>query len=130
VKPDEILQALRNFTERERIESCRLRRCKTCLRLRADCEYVLDLKNARSPNPPPKTFLRRFAKTFWAFSRPDKSVLRKASWISCCPSAWRVDAARTEAAVPARSPDALWRSDANPKNHVAQVKKYLRDTNI
>jgi hypothetical protein len=24
-------------------------------------------------------------------------------------------------------PDALWRADANPKNHVAQVKKYLRD---
>ncbi len=24
-------------------------------------------------------------------------------------------------------PDALWRSDANPKHHVAQIKKYLRD---
>jgi hypothetical protein len=24
-------------------------------------------------------------------------------------------------------PDALWRADANPKHHVAQVKKYLRD---
>ena len=24
-------------------------------------------------------------------------------------------------------PDALWRNDANPKHHVAQVKKYLRD---
>ena len=24
-------------------------------------------------------------------------------------------------------PDALWRGDANPKHHAAQVKKYLRD---
>ena len=62
------------------------------------------------------------------FSRRARSASWKASWISCCRK-------QREKLVPLElkplfqrdGTEAVWSKDANPKHHVAQVKKYLRD---
>ena len=125
----EILEALREFTSRE---------CVDFLPLAPDprplsayqpiCKYLLDLKNGSKPESAAEDLFTALWKDVQG-SQPTRQVGVMEGFVDfMLPE-------RMGSPLPLElkplfqrdGPDALWRRDANPKNHVVQVKKYLRD---
>ena len=126
----EILDALHELTVRERVDFLPLAPDQRPLSPYAPiAKYLLDLKNGSKPETAAEDLFTALCKDVLGF-QPTRQVgvMRRVAWISCCPSAW-ASRCRWNSnpffSATARMPSGA--ADANPKNHVAQVKKYLRD---
>jgi hypothetical protein len=129
VKPDDILIALQSLTECERIEFLPLAPDMRKPSAYAPIEkYLLDLKNNTKPESAAEDLFTALCKDVLGF-QPTRQVGVMEGFVDfVLPEA-------TGQLVPLElkplfqrdGTDAVWRNDANPKNHVAQVKKYLRD---
>lgn len=129
MKPEDILDALAQFTERERFEFLPLapesRPISTYAPLH---KYALDLKNGAKPESAAEDLFTALCKDMLGFEPTRQVGVREGFVDFMLPE-------RMGNPLPLElkplflrdGPDALRRSDANPKNHVAQVKKYLRD---
>ncbi|HEY1719494.1 MAG TPA: hypothetical protein VGH42_14535, partial [Verrucomicrobiae bacterium] len=129
MKPDDILIALKNLTECERIEFLPLAPDIRKPSAYAPIEkYLLDLKNKTKPESAAEDLFTALCKDVLGF-QPTRQVGVMEGFVDfVLPEA-------TGQLVPLElkplfqrdGMDAVWRDDAKPKNHVAQVKKYLRD---
>jgi len=129
VKPDEILQSLRDFTERERIEfPPRTRDAEPISDYEPIHKYALDLKNGAKPETAAEDLFTALCKDVLGF-QPTRQVGVAEGFVDFMLPERMGEPMQLELKplFLRDGPDALWRSDANPKNHVAQVKKYLRD---
>ncbi|PYK58600.1 MAG: hypothetical protein DME21_15355, partial [Verrucomicrobia bacterium] len=129
VKPDEILESLRDFTERERIEfPPRAPDAKPVSDYEPIHKYALDLKNGAKPETAAEDLFTALCKDVLGF-QPTRQVGVAEGFVDFMLPERMGEPMQLELKplFLRDGPDALWRSDANPKNHVAQVKKYLRD---
>jgi N-6 DNA Methylase len=129
LKPDDILIALKNFTNCERIEFLPLtpeaRRTSSYAPIE---KYLLDLKNGTKPESAAEDLFTALCKDVLGF-QPTRQVGSGEGWVDF------VLPERTGELVPLELKplfqrdglDAVWSRDANPEHHVTQVKKYLRD---
>jgi len=125
----EILAALREFTSRERIEF---------LPFAPDSQpvsdyppihkYVLDLKNGAKPESAAEELFTALCKDVLTM-QPTRQVGSREGWVDFILPEPKGEPLPLELKPLFKrdGPDALWRSDTNPKHHTAQVKKYLRD---
>jgi len=125
----EILDALREFTSRERVEF---------LPPAPDAEpvsdyapiqkYVLDLKNAAKPETAAEELFTALCKDVLDF-QPTRQVGSREGWLDFMLPEPMGEPLPLELKplFQRDGPDALRRHDANPKQHAAQIKKYLRD---
>jgi hypothetical protein len=129
VKPDDILIALQALTESERIEFLPLAPDTRKPSPYAPIEkYLLDLKNGAKPESAAEDLFTALCNDVLGFL-PTRQVGVMEGFVDF------VLPEKTGELVPLElkplfqrdGTDAVWRYDANPKNHVAQVKKYLRD---
>lgn len=121
----EILDALREFTARERIDFLPLAvEAKPISSYAAIQKYVLDLKNMVKPETAAEDLFTELCKDELG-SQPTRQVGSGEGWVDfMLPE-------RLGEPLPLElkplfqrdGPDALWRGDANPKQHVAQVRK-------
>ena len=129
MKPDDILIALQELTQREGIEFLPLAPETGPLSPYAPIvKYLLDLKNGSKPETAAEDLFTELCKDILGF-QPTRQVGSGEGWVDfMLPEA-------TGQHVPLElkplfqrdGKGGIWRSDANPKNHVGQVKKYLRD---
>jgi hypothetical protein len=129
VKPDDILVAIQELTQREHIEFSPAASDPRPLSAYQPIEkYLLDLKNGSKPESAAEDLFTALCKDVLGF-QPTRQVGVMEGYVDfMLPE-------RLGEPLPLElkplfqrdGPDALWRADANPKNHVAQVKKYLRD---
>jgi hypothetical protein len=129
VKPDDILIALQDLTQRERVEFLPLAPDSRKPSPYAPIEkYLLDLKNGAKPETAAEDLFSALCKDVLGF-QPTRQVGVAEGFVDfMLPE-------RMGEPIPLElkplfqrdGPDSLWRSDANPKQHVVQVKKYLRD---
>jgi hypothetical protein len=129
VKPDDILIALQDLTERERIEflppAPDTRKPSPCAPIE---KYLLDLKNGAKPESAAEDLFTALCKDVLGFEPTRQVGVREGFVDFILPEP-------TGETVPLElkplfkrdGPDALWRQDANPEHHVTQVKKYLTD---
>jgi N-6 DNA Methylase len=126
---NEILDALREFTSRERVDFLPLAPDPAPLSPYAPIEkYVLDLKNGAKPESAAEDLFTALCKDVLGF-QPTRQVGVAEGYVD-----FMLPERMGEPMQLELKPlflrdglDALWRRDANPKKHVAQVKKYLRD---
>jgi hypothetical protein len=129
VKPDDILIALQDLTGREHIDFLPLAPDPRQPSPYPPIEkYLLDLKNGAKPESAAEDLFTALCNDALGF-QPTRQVGVMEGFVDfILPEA-------TGQLVPLElkplfqrdGTDAVWRHDANPKNHVAQVKKYLRD---
>jgi len=88
VKPDEILEALRDFTERTHRIPAACARCKNLFSGYAPiAKYVLDLKNGAKPESAAEDLLRALQRRSGLSA--DRTIgVAEGVVVSCCPSAW------------------------------------------
>jgi hypothetical protein len=126
---NEILDALREFTSRERVDFLPLAPDPAPLSPYAPIEkYVLDLKNGAKPESAAEDLFTALCKDVLGF-QPTRQVGVAEGYVDFMLPERMGEPMQLELKplFLRDGPDALWRRDANPKNHVAQVKKYLRD---
>ena len=125
----EILDALREFTSRERIELLpRAPDAKPVSDYAPIQKYVLDLKNVVKPETAAEDLFTALCKDVLNF-QPTRQVGSGEGWVDFMlpePMGQPMPL-ELKPLFQRDGPDALWRGGANPKQHVAQVKKYLRD---
>ena len=125
----DILDALREFTSRERIEflppAPEERTVSDYAPIR---KYVLDLKNAVKPETAAEDLFTELCKDVLGF-QPTRQVGLREGWVDFMLPEPKGEPIPLELKplFQRDGPDALWRNDANPKHHATQVKKYLRD---
>jgi hypothetical protein len=129
VNPTEILAALREFTSRERLDflppAPDLRPLSPYPPIG---KYLLDLKQGAKPETAAEDLFTALCKDVLGFEPTRQVGLREGFVDFMLPEPMGEPLPLELKPLFQRDgPDALWRSDANPKNHVAQVKKYLRD---
>ena len=125
----EILDALREFTARERIEFLPpALEAKPISDYTPIQKYVLDLKNVVKPETAAEDLFTALCNDVLGF-QPTRQVGSGEGWVDFMLPEPMGEPLPLELKplFQRDGPDALWRSDANPKQHVAQVKKYLRD---
>ncbi len=125
----EILEALRELVARERIEFLPLAPDAKPISLYAPIQkYVLDLKNRAKHETAAEDLFTALCKDVLGF-QPTRQVGIVEGWVDFMLLKRKGDPLPLELKplFQRDGPDAFWRSDANPKQHVAQVKKYLRD---
>ena len=125
----EILDALREFTSRERIEFLPpALEAKPISDYTPIQKYVLDLKNVVKPETAAEDLFTALCNDVLGF-QPTRQVGSGEGWVDFMLPEPMGEPLPLELKplFQRDGPDALWRSDANPKQHVAQVKKYLRD---
>jgi len=129
VKPDDILQALRDFTGRERIEFLpRAPEARPVSGYAPIHKYALDLKNGAKPESAAEDLFTALCKDVLGFQPTGQVGVAEGVVDFMLPERMGEPMQLELKPLFLRDgPNALWRSDANPKNHVAQVKKYLRD---
>ncbi len=129
MKPDDILIALQDLTRCERIEFLPLAPDTRKPSPYAPIEkYLLDLKNNTKPESAAEDLFTALCKDVLGF-QPTRQVGSGEGWVDF------VLPEKTGELVPLElkplfqrdGTEAVWSKDANPKHHVAQVKKYLRD---
>jgi len=129
VKPDEILVALQDLTQRERIEFLPLAPDPRPLSPYPPIQkYLLDLKNGSKPETAAEDLFTALCKDLLGF-QPTRQVGVAEGFVDFMlpdPMGQPVPL-ELKPLFKRDSPDALWRDDANPKSHAAQVQKYLRD---
>jgi hypothetical protein len=125
----EIVEALREFVARERIELLPLAlESGPISSYRPIQKYVLDLKNVTKPETAAEDLFTALCKDVLGF-QPTRQVGTGEGWVDFMLPERKGEPLPLELKplFQRDGPDALWRGDANPKQHVAQVKKYLRD---
>jgi hypothetical protein len=125
----EILNALREFTSRERIEFLPQAPDSGPISDYAPIQkYVVDLKNVVKPETAAEDLFTALCQDILGF-QPTRQVGSREGWVDFMLPEPRGEPLPLELKplFQRDGPDALWRRDANPKHHVAQVKKYLRD---
>jgi hypothetical protein len=125
----EILDALREFTAREAISFLPLPSDSNLLSPYPPiAKYVLDLKNGAKPESAAEDLFTALCKEVLGF-QPTRQVGVGEGYVDFMLPERMGEPMQLELKplFLRDGPDALWRSDANPKNHVGQVKKYLRD---
>ena len=125
----EILEALRELIARERIEFLPLAPDAQPISPYAPIQkYVLDLKNGAKPESAAEDLFTALCKDILGFE-PTRQVGIREGWVDFILPERKGDPLPLELKplFQRDGPDALRRSDANPKHHVTQVKKYLRD---
>ncbi len=125
----EILDALREFTSRERVSFLPPAPDPAGLSPYAPIvKYVLDLKNGAKPETAAEDLFTALCKDVLGF-QPTRQVGVAEGYVDFMLPERMGDPMQLELKplFLRDGPDALWRSDANPKQHAAQVKKYLRD---
>jgi hypothetical protein len=125
----EILIALREFTSRERIEFLPLASDSRPVSDYAPIQkYVLDLKNVVKPETAAEDLFTALCKDVLDI-HPTRQVGSREGWVDFMLPEPKGDPIPLELKplFQRDGPDALWRNDANPRHHLAQVKKYLRD---
>lgn len=129
MKPQDILDALVQYTERERFEFLPLAPESNPVPSYPPLhKYALDLKKGAKPETAAEDLFTALCKDVLGFEPTRQVGLREGFVDFMLPE-------RLGNPLPLElkplflrdGPDALRRSDANPRNHVAQVKKYLRD---
>ena len=129
VKPDDILVAIQELTQREHIEFSPPASDPRPLSVYQPIEkYLLDLKNGSKPESAAEDLFTALCKDVLGF-QPTRQVGVMEGYVDFMLSERLGEPLPLELKplFQRDGPDALWRADANPKNHVAQVKKYLRD---
>jgi hypothetical protein len=125
----EILHALSEFTSRERIEFLPLAPDERPISDYAPIQkYVRDLKNVVKPETAAEDLFTELCQDVLRI-QPTRQVGRREGWVDFMLPEPKGEPIQLELKplFQRDGPDALWRSDANPKHHTAQVKKYLRD---
>ncbi len=125
----EILDTLREFTSRDRINFLPLAPDPAPFSPYAPIsKYVLDLKNGAKPESAAEDLFTALCKDVLGI-QPTRQVGVAEGYVDFMLPERMGDPIQLELKplFLRDGPDALWRSDANPKHHVAQVKKYLRD---
>ncbi len=129
MKPDDILIALRDLTERERIEFLPLAPDMRKLSPYAPIEkYLLDLKNDAKPESAAEDLFTALCNDVLGF-QPTRQVGVAEGFVDFIlpePTGQTVPL-ELKPLFKRDGQDALWRQDANPEHHVTQVKKYLAD---
>jgi hypothetical protein len=129
VKPDEILSAIQELTQRERVEFPPLAPDPRPLSPYAPIQkYLLDLKNGSKPETAAEDLFTELCNDVLGV-HPTRQVGLREGFVDFMlpdPMGEPVPLELKPLFLRDKS-EALSRSDANPKNHVAQVKKYLRD---
>jgi hypothetical protein len=129
VKPDDILAALQDLTARERIEF--LPAAPVPLSLSSYppiAKYLLDLKNGSKPETAAEDLFSALCKDLLGFL-PTRQVGLTDGFVDFMlpdPTGQPVPL-ELKLLFQRDGLDALWRGTTNPRNHFAQVKKYLRD---
>ena len=129
MNPPEILDALRELTSRERVDFLPLAPDSRPLSVyQPIAKYLLDLKNGAKPESAAEDLFTALCKDVLGF-QPTRQVGVMEGFVNFMLPERMGDPLPLELKplFQRDGPDALWRADANPKNHVAQVKKYLRD---
>ncbi|MGO8838013.1 MAG: Eco57I restriction-modification methylase domain-containing protein [Limisphaerales bacterium] len=125
----EILDALHELTARERVDFLPLAPDQRPISVyQPIAKYVLDLKNGAKPESAAEDLFSALCKDVLGF-QPTRQVGVMEGFVDFMLPERMGDPLPLELKplFQRDGPDALWRADANPKNHVAQVKKYLRD---
>jgi hypothetical protein len=125
----DILEALRELIARERIEFLPLAPDARPTSPYAPIQkYILDLKNGAKPETAAEDLFTALCKDVLGF-QPTRQVGTGEGWVDFMLPERKGDPLPLELKplFHRDGPDALWRSAANPKQHVTQVKKYLRD---
>jgi hypothetical protein len=125
----QILDALREFTSRERLELLPLAlETKPVSPYEPIQKYVQDLKNIVKPETAAEDLFTALCKDVLRL-QPTRQVGARQGWVDFILAEPRGEPLPLELKplFQRDGPDALWRNDANPMHHVAQVKKYLRD---
>ena len=125
----EILDALREFTARERVDFLPLAPDPLPpSRYEPIAKYVLDLKNGSKPETAAEDLFSALCKDVLGFE-PTRQVGVREGYVDFMLPERMGEPMQLELKplFLRRGSDSLWRSDANPKNHIPQVKKYLRD---
>ena len=128
----EILNALREFTSRERMELPSLAPDPGPISDYAPIQkYVVDLKNVVKPETAAEDLFSALCKDILGF-QPTRQVGSREGWVDFMLPEPRGEPLPLELKplFQRDGPDALWRRDANPKHHVAQVKNICATTNI
>ena len=129
MKPDDILVAIQELTRREHIEFSPTTTDSRLFLSYAPIEkYVLDLKNVAKPETAAEDLFTALCKDVLDF-QPTRQVGSGEGWVDFMlpEPTGELLPLELKPLFQRDGPDALWRNDANPKHHVAQVKKYLRD---
>ncbi|MGO8696241.1 MAG: Eco57I restriction-modification methylase domain-containing protein [Limisphaerales bacterium] len=124
-----ILDALREFTSRERIEfRPPALESGPLSNYPPIPKYVLDLKNIVKPETAAEDLFTALCKDVLGIV-PTRQVGAREGWVDFMLPEPRGEPLPLELKplFQRDGPDGLWRADANPKHHVNQVKKYLRD---
>ena len=129
MKPDNILRALQDLTEREHFDFLPLASDPKPLSPYPPIhKYLLDLKNGSKPETAAEDLFTEICKDVLGF-HPTRQVGVTEGFVDFMlpePMGQPLPL-ELKPLFQRAKPDTLWRFDANPKNHVAQVKKYLRD---
>ncbi|MDB6066601.1 MAG: hypothetical protein JWR26_2809 [Pedosphaera sp.] len=129
MKPDDILSALQDLTQRESVEFLPLApEAQPLSPYPPIVKYLLDLKNGSKPETAAEDLFTALCKDLLGF-QPTRQVGVTEGFVDFMlpePMGQPLPL-ELKPLFQRDGADALWRSDANPKNHVAQVKKYLRD---
>jgi hypothetical protein len=129
LKPEDILNALRELTERERVEFLPLAPDPKPVSNYAPIQkYLLDLRNGSKPESAAEDLFGALCKDVLGF-QPTRQVGVAEGYVDFMLPERMGEPMQLELKplFLRDGPDALYRSDANPKNHIPQVKKYLRD---
>ena len=125
----ETLDALRDFTSREKVDLRPPASGPLVISSYAPItKYVLDLKNGAKPESAAEDLFTALCQDVLGF-QPTRQVGVAEGYVDFMLPERMGEPMQLELKplFLRGGPDTLWRSDANPKNHVAQVKKYLRD---
>ena len=129
MKPEDILLALQDLTARASIEFLPLAPEARQPSPYAPIEkYLRDLKNGSKPETAAEDLFVALCKDVLRF-QPTRQVGTMEGYVDFMlpePTGQHVPL-ELKSLFQRDKHDGLWRSDANPQNHVAQVKKYLRD---
>ncbi|HUD46156.1 MAG TPA: N-6 DNA methylase [Candidatus Baltobacteraceae bacterium] len=129
MKPDDILTALQDLTARERIEFLAPGSVPLSLSSYPPiAKYLLDLKNGSKPETAAEDLFSALCKDLLGFL-PTRQVGLTEGYVDFMlpdPTGQPVPL-ELKLLFQRDGPDALWRGTTNPRNHFAQVKKYLRD---
>ena len=129
MKHTEILDALREFTSREKVDFLPLAPDPQLVSVYPPIvKYTLDLKNGSKPETAAEDLFTALWKDVLGL-QPTRQVGVTEGFVDF------MVPERLGTPLPLElkplfqrdGPDALWRKDANPDHHVNQVKKYLRD---
>jgi hypothetical protein len=125
----EIIEAMREFVSRERIEflppAAQSKPISSYSRIQ---KYVLDLKNAAKPETAAEDLFTALCKDVLGF-QPTRQVGAGEGWVDFMLPERKGEPIPLELKplFQRAGPEALWRNDADPRHHATQIKRYLRD---